>query len=179
MKVVGVIVEYNPFHHGHAYHIKKAKEMTDADVVIAAMSGDFLQRGEPALVSKWTRTEMALLGGIDLVFELPYAFAVQKADTFANGAVSLLGAAGCDTICFGSESGTIDDFYQTYHFLNKNQALYNEGIQKYIELGNSYPKSLSLAFQELSPSDNLLDLTKPNNILGFQYVRAAEEQHIK
>ena len=66
MKVVGVIVEYNPFHHGHAYHIKKAKEMTDADVVIAAMSGDFLQRGEPALVSKWTRTEMALLGGIDL-----------------------------------------------------------------------------------------------------------------
>ena len=179
MKVVGVIVEYNPFHHGHAYHIKKAKEMTDADVVIAAMSGNFLQRGEPALVSKWTRTEMALLGGIDLVFELPYAFAVQKADTFANGAVSLLGAAGCDTICFGSESGTIDDFYQTYHFLNKNQALYNEGIQKYIELGNSYPKSLSLAFQELSPSDNLLDLTKPNNILGFQYVRAAEEQQHK
>ena len=82
------------------------------------------------------------------------------------------------TICFGSESGTIDDFYQTYHFLKKNQALYNEGIQKYIESGNSYPKALSLAFQELSPSDNLLDLTKPNNILGFQYVKAAEEQQL-
>jgi predicted nucleotidyltransferase len=179
MKVVGVIVEYNPFHHGHAYHIKKAKEMTGADVVIAAMSGDFLQRGEPALVSKWTRAEMALHGGIDLVFELPYAFAVQKADTFANGAVSLLAAAGCNTICFGSESGTIDDFYGTYHFLNKNQAIYNENIQKYSELGYSYPKSLSLAFQELSLGENFLDLTKPNNILGFQYVRASEEQQHK
>ena len=78
MKVVGVIVEYNPFHHGHAYHIKKAKEMTDADVVIAAMSGNFLQRGEPALVSKWTRTEMALLGGVDLVFELTLCFCCTK-----------------------------------------------------------------------------------------------------
>ena len=70
MKAVGVIVEYNPFHHGHAYHVKKAKEITGAEIVIAAMSGNFLQRGEPALVSKWTRTEMALYGGIDLVFEL-------------------------------------------------------------------------------------------------------------
>ena len=89
MKAVGVIVEYNPFHYGHAYHIKKAKEITGADVVIAAMSGNFLQRGEPALVSKWVRTEMALKGGVDLVFELPYTFAVQKADTFAKGAVSI------------------------------------------------------------------------------------------
>ena len=121
MKAVGVIVEYNPFHYGHAYHLKKAKEITGADVVIAAMSGNFLQRGEPALVSKWVRTEMALKGGVDLVFELPYTFAVQKADTFANGAVSLLDSAGCDAICFGSESGNIDDFYHTYDFLEKHQ----------------------------------------------------------
>ena len=147
MKAVGVIVEYNPFHYGHAYHIKKAKEITGADVVIAAMSGNFLQRGEPALVSKWVRTEMALKGGVDLVFELPYTFAVQKADTFANGAVSLLDLAGCDSICFGSESGNIEDFYDTYDFLEKHQQSYDQAIRIFLDQGNSYPKALSLAFK--------------------------------
>ena len=179
MKVVGVIVEYNPFHHGHAYHIKKAKEITGADVVIAAMSGEFFTKRRTRSRLKMDKDRNGFIGGLILFLNLPYTFAVQKADTFANGAVSLLGAAGCDTICFGSESGNIDDFYHTYHFLNKNKALYNEGIQKFLELGNSYPKSLSLAFQELSPSDNLLDLTKPNNILGFQYVRAAQRNNNK
>ncbi|MCQ6273983.1 nucleotidyltransferase [Bacillus sp. V3B] len=176
MKAVGVIVEYNPFHHGHAYHIKKAKEATGADIVIAAMSGNFLQRGEPALVSKWTRTEMALNGGVDLVFELPYSFAVQKADTFANGAVSMLAAAGCDSICFGSESGNIEDFHHTYHFLENHQLQYNQAIRQYIDQGHSYPKALSLAFQSLEPRKNIIDLSMPNNILGFQYVKAAEKQ---
>jgi predicted nucleotidyltransferase len=176
MKAVGIIVEYNPFHHGHAYHIKKAKEATGADLVIAAMSGNFLQRGEPALVSKWTRTEMALKGGVDLVFEIPYSFAVQKADTFANGAVSMLAAAGCDSICFGSESGNIESFYHTYHFLENHQLQYNEAIRQYVDQGNSYPKALSLAFQSLELVENAIDLSMPNNILGFQYVKAAEKQ---
>ena len=135
MKAVGVIVEYNPFHYGHAYHLKKAKEITGAEVVIAAMSGNFLQRGEPALVSKWVRTEMALKGGVDLVFELPYTFAVQKADTFAKGAVSLLDLAGCDAICFGSESGNIDDFYHTYDFLEKHQQNYDQAIRIFLRSG--------------------------------------------
>jgi predicted nucleotidyltransferase len=178
MKTVGVVVEYNPFHFGHAYHIERAKEITGADVVIAAMSGNFLQRGEPALVSKWTRTEMALKGGVDLVFELPYTFAVQKADTFAYGAVSLLASAGCDSICFGSESGNIEDFYLTYHFLEKQKQVYNQSIRFFIDQGYSYPKALSLAFQELKSSENMIDLSKPNNILGFQYVNAAEKQHL-
>lgn len=176
MKAVGVIVEYNPFHYGHVYHLEKAKEVTGADVVIAAMSGNFLQRGEPALVSKWTRTEMALHGGADLIFELPYAFAVQKADTFANGAVSLLSAAGCSWICFGSESGNINDFYKTYRFLNQNDDAYKAAIREFLQQGNSYPKALSLAFESLNPAEELIDLTKPNNILGFQYVTAAEKQ---
>ncbi|WP_338469926.1 nucleotidyltransferase [Niallia sp. XMNu-256] len=178
MKAVGLIVEYNPFHHGHAYHVNKAKEITGAEIAIAAMSGNFLQRGEPALISKWTRTEMALRGGIDLVFELPYTFAVQKADTFANGALSLLSAAECDYICFGSESGNIEAFYQTYNFLKNNKHKYNESVQTFIKLGNSYPKAMSLAYQELGPASNLLDLSKPNNILGFQYVRAAIEKQL-
>ncbi len=132
MKAVGVIVEYNPFHNGHAYHIKKAKEITDAEIVIAVMSGNFLQRGEPALVSKWVRTEMALKGGVDIVFELPYTFAVQKADTFASGAVSLFDTAGCDSICFGSESGNIEDFYDTYDFLEKHQQSYDQAIRSFL-----------------------------------------------
>jgi len=178
MKTVGVVVEYNPFHYGHVYHIERAKEITGADVVIAAMSGNFLQRGEPALVSKWTRTEMALKGGVDLVFELPYTFAVQKADTFAYGAVSLLASAGCDSICFGSESGNIEDFYRTYHFLEKQQQTYNQSIRFFIDQGYSYPKALSLAFQGLKSSEDMIDLALPNNILGFQYVNAAEKQHL-
>ncbi len=177
MKAVGVIVEYNPFHYGHVYHLERAKEVTGADIVIAAMSGNFLQRGEPALVSKWARTEMALTGGADLIFELPYAFAVQKAETFANGAVSLLSAAGCAYLCFGSESGNIDDFYQTYQFLNQNDDAYKAAIREFLQQGNSYPKALSLAFKSLSPTEELIDLAKPNNILGFQYVTAAEKQH--
>lgn len=176
MKATGVIVEYNPFHYGHVYHLQQAKKISGADVVIAAMSGNFLQRGEPALVSKWTRAEMALAGGVDLVFELPYAFAVQKADTFANGAVSLLSAAGCSSICFGSESGDIEDFYHTYRFLNQHDVKYKAAIRSFLQQGNSYPKALSLAFNSLAPGTNLIDLTKPNNILGFQYVTAAEKQ---
>jgi predicted nucleotidyltransferase len=179
MKAVGVIVEYNPFHYGHAYHLQKAKEITGAEIVIAAMSGNFLQRGEPALVSKWVRTEMALKGGVDLVFELPYTFAVQKADIFASGAVSLLDKAGCDYICFGSESGKIEDFYHTYDFLEKNQQDYNQAIRIFLDQGNSYPKALSLAFQSLEPTENIMDLALPNNILGFQYVMAAQKQQLK
>lgn len=178
LKAVGVIVEYNPFHYGHVYHLQKAKEITGADVVIAAMSGNFLQRGEPALVSKWSRAEMALKGGVDLVFELPYAFAVQKADTFANGAVSLLSAAGCSSICFGSESGNIDEFFDTFHFLNQNEEQYKTAIQAYLAQGNSYPKALALAFESLAPEKSVVDLTKPNNILGFQYVTAAIKQQV-
>lgn len=174
MKAVGVIVEYNPFHHGHAYHIERAKKETKADIVIAVMSGNFLQRGEPALISKWVRSEMALKGGVDLVFELPYAFAVQKADTFAYGAVSLLTSAKCDSICFGSESGKIEHFYETYDFLNKESIPYNQAVRQFMEKGNSYPKAMSMAFESLNPTKKLIDLTMPNNILGFQYVKAAE-----
>ena len=177
MKAVGLVVEYNPFHYGHLYHLEKSKEITGADIVIAAMSGNFLQRGEPALVSKWARTEMALKSGVDLVFELPYAFAVQKADTFANGAVSLLAAAGCSTICFGSESGNIEDFYHTHQFLNQHSQQYEKAIRYYLDQGNSYPKALSLAFDSLQLSENGIDLSKPNNILGFQYVSAAKRQN--
>ncbi|MFT8320349.1 MAG: nucleotidyltransferase [Bacillus sp. (in: firmicutes)] len=171
MKTVGVIVEYNPFHNGHFYHIQKAKEQTQADIVIAIMSGPFLQRGEPAIVSKWHRAEMALSNGVDLVIELPYAFATQHAETFAKGAVSLLHSLQCDALCFGSESGNIQAFIDTYELLENNKTAYNDFLKFFLEDGNSYPKAASLAFQAIA-KEEYLDLTKPNNILGFQYVKA-------
>jgi predicted nucleotidyltransferase len=179
MNAVGVIVEYNPFHNGHAYHVQAAKEYSGADIVIAVMSGNFLQRGEPALVSKWTRTKMALYGGVDIVIELPYFFATQKAEVFANGAVSILTKAGCQSFCFGSESGDIDSFYQTAAFLEEHQEAFDREVKREIGLGNSYPKALSLAFKNLSPKDTLIDLTQPNNILGFQYIQAVLQQKSK
>ncbi len=177
MRAVGLIVEYNPFHNGHAYHLQASKEAAKADVVIAVMSGNFLQRGEPALVSKWYRTQMALLNGVDLVFELPYCFAVQKAATFANGAVSLLEAAGCESLCFGSESGDISAFLRTISFLEEKQQLFNENIKHHMGKGVSYPKAIALAYQQLSGSKDFLDLAKPNNILGFQYCKAIVDQN--
>lgn len=176
MNAVGLVVEYNPFHNGHAFHLEEAKKSANADLVIAVMSGNFLQRGEPALVSKWKRTEMALLAGVDIVFELPYAFATQKANTFANGAVSILEAAGCQSLCFGSEAGEIESFLQTLSFIEKNKELYNKQIKQYLKVGNSYPKASSLAFQDIASTQDLIDLSKPNNILGYQYVTAAYNQ---
>lgn len=176
MRAVGLIVEYNPFHNGHAYHLQTSKEAAEADVVIAVMSGNFLQRGEPALVSKWQRTKMALQNGVDIVFELPYRFATQKAETFANGAVSILDAVGCDSLCFGSESGDLSTFLQTINYLEVQQRTFNENIKQYIDTGVSYPKALSLAFQQLPDADKYLDIAKPNNILGLEYIKAIKQQ---
>ncbi|WP_071459339.1 nucleotidyltransferase [Bacillus massilinigeriensis] len=175
MEAVGVIVEYNPFHNGHRFHLAEARKNTGADVVIAVMSGNFLQRGEPALCDKWTRAQMALLGGADIVFELPFHFAVQQADIFAKGAVSLLGAAQCKYLCFGSESGDTAAFGRTLEFLNSQKESYQKKIKSHVTNGVSYPKAAALAFQECHPNDGLVDLSLPNNILGFQYMRAIEE----
>jgi predicted nucleotidyltransferase len=176
IKAVGVIVEYNPFHNGHAYHLQASKETAQADIAIAVMSGNFLQRGEPALISKWYRTKMALLNGVDIVLELPYRFATQKAETFANGAVSILDAIGCHSLCFGSESGDISSFLQTVDYLDTHKERFDEKIKMNIKSGVSYPKALSLSFQSLSSPENILSLDKPNNILGFHYVKSIMQQ---
>lgn len=174
MKALGVIVEYNPFHNGHLFHIEAAKQKSEPDVVIAVMSGNFLQRGEPALLNKWYRAEMALLGGIDIVIELPYRFATQKAETFAMGAVSILNALHCDDLCFGSEHGENSSFYKTRIFLENNQNNFQQSIRQYMKSGISYPKALSQSFMDLAPTDDLVDLSKPNNILGYHYIEAIE-----
>ncbi|WP_062105175.1 nucleotidyltransferase [Bacillus niameyensis] len=173
MDSVGIVAEYNPFHNGHQYQLQMAKKITDSDIVIAIMSGNFLQRGEPALVSKWARTKMALQLGVDLVIELPYAFTIQKAEIFAFGAVFILNAMKCKKICFGSESGDITTFYQTYDFIENHKDDYEDFIRSFIKTGMSYPKALSEAFKKLNPKHDTIDLSKPNNILGFYYISAA------
>src|SRR5690625_4825933 len=129
MKSCGVVVEYNPFHNGHLYHIQEAKNVSDADVIIAVMSGNFLQRGEPAIIDKFHRTKAALSSGVDLVLELPYAYAVQHSDYFAKGAVNILRAIGVQSICFGSESGDAELFKTAYRKYKENKHTYEHELK--------------------------------------------------
>ncbi|OCB99420.1 UPF0348 protein [Bacillus amyloliquefaciens] len=177
MKAVGIIVEYNPFHNGHAYHIQQARKQTESDIVIAVMSGNFLQRGEPAIVSKWSRTKMALQNGVDIVIELPYMFAVQKAEIFAQGAVTLLNHLRCSSLFFSSESGNINSFYETLSLHQREQRKIEEFFKKNIKTGSSYASAMSQTFSDLGIK-NGVDLTYPNNILGFHYVKAINDLNL-
>ncbi|MGJ9381300.1 nucleotidyltransferase [Salipaludibacillus sp. CF4.18] len=173
MNVLGLIVEYNPFHNGHLYHLQTSIKKTNADLVIAVMSGPFLQRGEPALVSKWARTTMALKAGIDLVVELPHVYATQKAEIFADGAVRTLDSLGVTHICFGSENGDITPFIEANTWLSNNETEVNIRIKEELKLGKSYPRSFSEVYTSLTQNKDMLDLSKPNNILGFHYTQSA------
>ncbi|GKV67700.1 UPF0348 protein YlbM [Sporosarcina sp. NCCP-2716] len=177
MKAVGIVAEYNPFHNGHRYQAEQAKLESGADAVVAVMSGDFLQRGEPALVDKWTRTRMALANGVDLVIELPYANATANAPAFSEGAIRLLDAAGCSGFCFGSENGSIGPFRETMERLRAVRPKYEEAVRAAVRTGISYPKALNEAYESLvrkhQDETSTVDLSKPNNILGFHYMEAA------
>jgi len=172
----GIIVEYNPFHNGHLHHIREARRLTGADCIIAVMSGYFMQRGEPALVSKWARAEMAVLCGADLVVELPYAFAVQQAESFGSGGIAILDALQCRNFCFGSESGDIEKFRRAVSVLLKNESVFNTYVRCGMKNGISYPQALANSLNKLGAGD-VLDLSSPNNILGFHYMLAAAKQN--
>ncbi len=169
MHVVGLIVEYNPFHNGHKYHIEEARKVTGADVIVAVMSGNFVQRGEPAIIDKWKRTDVALDNGVDLVIELPFIYAVQSADIFAKRAVELLNLIGVNTIVFGSESGVMSDFKKW------NDAFCSVDFSDLVKLemkkGYSYPKATSKALSEIC-GINEEEISLPNNILGRFYYKA-------
>lgn len=174
MRITGLIVEYNPFHNGHMYHLNKAVKKTNADVTVAIMSGNFLQRGEPAIMDKWTRAKIAVESGVDLVFELPFHFAVQPADRFATGAVSMLHNAGVTDLVFGSESGDTSTFIQAAKFSVTNKNQIDKLLKNKLKTGVSFPKAYASAFEEACGEQLLLDMSKPNNSLGFHYTRAAE-----
>ncbi|SEH70935.1 Predicted nucleotidyltransferase [Halobacillus karajensis] len=171
MKSCGVVVEYNPFHNGHLYHLEQSKKHAEADCMIAIMSGNFLQRGEPAIIDKWHRTEAALHGGADLVIELPFLYAVQHSDFFSQGAVQTLAEMGVDSICFGSENGRIESFLEAFDHMNKHQEEFNATVRMYLNEGYAYPEASRLGYEAISFPSGSIDLTQPNNILGYSYVK--------
>ncbi|QQK76743.1 nucleotidyltransferase [Salicibibacter cibarius] len=175
MKSIGLIVEYNPLHNGHAYHLQASKEASGADVVICVMSGYFLQRGEPASFPRRTRTEMALAAGADLVVELPYAYSTQHAHWFARGAVSILNDLFTDEFYFGSEAGSIQDFHELDTFMQNNDDPLQKNVRNHLASGVSFPAAQAKAFHDADLPGYLPDLSKPNNILGYHYVKTARQ----
>jgi predicted nucleotidyltransferase len=173
MNVVGLIVEYNPFHNGHFYHFKQAKK-TDQTATVAVMSGNFLQRGEPASAGKFARANMALAAGIDLVLEIPAAYCIQNAELFAYGAVSTLHSLGIvDAICFGSESGEIEWLQSLAKKLVIEPKEFQDELKRNLGQGLPYPSAYAKAASCIANiPENLL--SQPNNILGLNYLLAIE-----
>lgn len=197
MKTVGIIAEYNPFHNGHLYQLKKAKEITGADFAVVVMSGDFTQRGTPAVFDKYTRCRLSLLAGADLCIELPVVYATASAELFAKGAVSLLSALGVDALCFGSECGEIAPLREIASLLFAEPPAYKEALNKVLKEGLSFPSARAVAVRKCAhagslsgadaaafnnlPSAGSLSgvdaaasdvLASPNNILGIEYLKA-------
>ena len=174
MRVVGLIAEYNPFHNGHQYHIEKAKELANADYAVIVMSGNFVQRGAPAIMPKHLRAESALKCGADLVIELPVCYATGTAEQFAYGSVSLLDKLGCvDAICFGSECGDIDALSDLAKLLSHESDEYKNALQECLRSGLSFPLARQKAIQSLCFDRHLSQLLEqPNNILGIEYLKA-------
>lgn len=174
MRVVGLIAEYNPFHNGHKYHIEKAKEFANADFAVVVMSGNFVQRGTPAIIPKHLRAEAALKSGADLAIELPVCYATGTAEQFSYGAVSLLDKLGCvDAICFGSECGDIEPLKSLAKILCDEPSEYKENLQFNLRSGMSFPLARQKAIQAVCDSSHLTELLEqPNNILGIEYLKA-------
>ena len=177
MKTAGIIAEYNPFHNGHQYQIKTIRRLTGADFVIVAMSGNFLQRGVPAIADKYMRTRMALLGGADLVLELPAVWATSSAEYFAAGGVQLLGKTGVvDMLCYGCETPEKELMQAIVGVLSQNSSDYQALVSSDMKQGNPFPVARSRALCSLLPtfsSDAVSSfLASPNNILALEYEKA-------
>lgn len=170
MRITGLIAEYNPFHNGHKYHIEQAKAITGADAVIVVMSGDFVQRGMPAILPKHMRAKAALEAGASAVLELPVCYATGSAEYFAYGAVLLLEKLGCvDSICFGSECGDMELLQKAANVLVDEPAEYREALHRFVRAGDSFPLARQKALAAyVSPEV----LSEPNNILGLEYLKA-------
>ena len=142
MNLTGIITEYNPFHNGHLHHLIEAKKNTKADGIICIMSGNFVQRGGPAIIDKWQRTSMALNNGVDLVIELPTYYAVSSAEFFAHGAVSILNSLGViNSIFFGSECGNADILYKIAEVLVSEPEPYKNLLKHHLNSGLTYAKA--------------------------------------
>jgi predicted nucleotidyltransferase len=179
MNVLGIIIEYNPFHNGHIYHLNESVKLCKADYVVGVMSGNFIQRGGPAIVNKWSRTQMALLEGVDLVIELPVIYAMSSAEFFSFGAVKILDSLGIiDYICFGSECGNINQLSQIAGVLSNEPQEFKALLKDYLDQGLSFPAArhealLDYFSHDMALSKNINEImSSANNILGIEYLKA-------
>ncbi len=176
MNITGIIAEYNPFHNGHLFQIKEARK-NGADYIIVIMSGDFLQRGTPAIVDKYTRSEIALLNGADLIIELPVLFATGSAMYFARGAVSILDKLNVvNTLCFGCEADNTDSLLHATDFLFNETAEYQDKLQDLLKQGFSFPRAREMSMSSILGTESCDILSSPNNILALEYCLALKER---
>ena len=174
-KVLGIVCEYNPFHNGHLYHIIQSKKLTGADYTIAIMTGNFTQRGDVSIVDKWSKAQMALAAGVDLVIELPVLYSVSSAENFADGAVKILNSLKIvDNISFGSETRDINLLDRIAEVLCNEPREYQNLLSHELSKGVSYPKArenaLMIYLNDVRRFVNVL--SSPNNILGIEYLKA-------
>ncbi|HOJ88537.1 MAG TPA: nucleotidyltransferase [Pseudothermotoga sp.] len=182
LKVLGIVVEYNPFHNGHLYHLNRAKEIVKPDYTVAVMSGNFCQRGEPAIIDKFSRAQVALLSGVDVVFELPFVYAIQDAGGFAKGAVGLLERTRVVTdIVFGSESANIDFLTKIATIMIVQPEPFPRLMKEELKKGHSFPNARKYALlkyfeltKEMDPKE-VLKIEKSNDILGVEYIKSLKE----
>lgn len=179
MRAVGIIAEWHPFHHGHAYQLGQARAQSQADVVIGVMSGNYVQRGEPAMISKWDRAEVAINNGCDLVIELPFWYATQPADYFAQGGVEALAALGCDDMSFGVEDDNFRDYEALATWMVAHPDLVEAANQKVADMDNmSYAEKQIQAIKNLQSDYPELAKLKvhfrenANTLLAFAYAKA-------
>lgn len=178
MKICGIVAEYNPFHNGHKYQIEQTKKLTNCDTVIAIMSGNFIQRGLPALFDKWTRAKMAIENGVDVVIELPTCYATSSAEFFAHGAIGIMDALNCvDVLSFGSKYNDIEVLKRIANVLHSEPEEYKKLLQKELKKGTSFPIARSNALKNFLKKEfdsKLLEniLLDSNNILGIEYLKA-------
>ena len=176
-KILAVISEYNPFHNGHLYHIQKSKKLINPDFSICIMSGNFVQRGEPSIMDKWSKTEAALKCGFDLVIELPTVYSISSAENFAEGAIKLLDSFDDVTLSFGSECGDLDILNNIANVLFDEPKEYQTILSHELSKGLSYPKArenaLLLYLNDVRKYANVL--SNPNNILGIEYLKAIKK----
>ncbi len=183
MRLLGVVAEYNPFHNGHAYMLNEARRVAGADAVVVAMSGNFVQRGELAILDKWKRAELALKNGADIVLEIPTAFALADAGRYARAGVELLKGIGCDALAFGSESGDIDAIRRVASNLDEHAEELELAMAELSRVGLSYPAARQAAYEKLFEGSehmaaDLASLSSPNDILAIEYLRAAGEMEV-
>ena len=174
MKIIGLIAEYNPLHLGHIYQIQKIKELYPKSIIILITNSTFTQRGEVSIINKWDKTKVSLNNNIDLIVELPFAYATQSADIFAKGALEILNNLKIDTLVFGSESNNIEKLTNIVD-TQLNNPNYNKLVKKYLDTGINYPTAMSKTLKDILG----YTITEPNDLLGISYIKEIKRNNYK